>query len=335
MEAPRMTGPRLLQQVREAIRVRHYSRRTEQTYVHWVRRFILFHGKRHPRDMGRVEVEAFLSDLALRRKVAAATQNQALCAIVFLFRKVLKQELGWLTDVVRAKRPPRVPVVLSREEVQAVLARLDGTVWLMAALMYGCGLRLIECASLRVKDVDFLHREVTVRSGKGGKDRVTLLPQGLIEPLQLHLGKVRQLHAGDLARGYGAVKLPYALARKYPNADRQWGWQFVFPSAQLSEDPDEPGVWRRHHVHPKSVQRAMTAAVRAAGLDKPAGCHTLRHCFATHLLDSGYDIRTVQELLGHKDVSTTMIYTHVLKRGGRGVRSPLDACETLPRRASA
>ena len=316
-------SPRLLEQVREAIRVRHYSIRTEGTYVSWIKRFILFHGKRHPRDMGVQEVEQFLSHLAVAGHVAASTQSQALSALLFLYQQVLKQDIGWLDDVVRAKKPHRIPVVLTQDEVKAVLAHLSGTTWIMATLLYGAGLRLLECLRLRVKDVDFTYNQIVVRDGKGRKDRVTMLPQQVKAPLQRHLHDVQQLHAQDVQAGAGHVYLPYALERKYPNASREWIWQYVFPAARPSRDP-RTGIIRRHHVHKLVLQRAVHAAVRKANIPKPASGHTLRHSFATHLLEAGYDIRTVQELLGHKDVSTTMIYTHVLNRGGRGVKSPAD-----------
>jgi integron integrase len=315
--------PRLLEQVREAIRVRHYSLRTEQTYVGWIKRFILFHGKRHPRDMGGQEVQQFLSHLAVAGHVAASTQSQALSALLFLYQQVLKQDIGWLDDVVRAKKPHRVPVVLTQDEVKAVLAHLSGTTWIMATLLYGAGLRLLECLRLRVKDVDFTYNQIVVRDGKGRKDRVTMLPQQIKAPLRRHLHDVQQLHAQDVQAGAGHVYLPYALERKYPNASREWIWQYVFPAARPSRDP-RTGIIRRHHIHKLVLQRAVHAAVRKANIPKPASGHTLRHSFATHLLEAGYDIRTVQELLGHKDVSTTMIYTHVLNRGGRGVKSPAD-----------
>jgi len=315
--------PKLLEQVRSRLRVKHYSIRTERTYVDWIKRFIWFHGKRHPKDMGVVEMEAFLSHLAMERNVSASTQNQAKSALLFLYKEVLGVELPWLENVVQAKAPKRLPVVLTQAEVQLVLRQLEGTLELMAGLLYGSGLRLMECVRLRVKDVDFSRCEVLVREGKGGKDRVTMLPVSLVEPLQRHLVKVRALHKSDLAEGYGEVYLPNALARKYPNAGREWGWQYVFPSRVLSSDPRSEAV-RRHHADEKALQRAMKKAVAEAGIVKPATPHSLRHSFATHLLQSGYDIRTVQELLGHKDVQTTMIYTHVLNRGGRGVVSPLD-----------
>jgi integron integrase len=282
-----------------------------------------FHGLKHPASMGAQEVERFLSHLAVEGKVAASTQNQALSALVFLYREVLGEELGWMDDLTRAKRPARLPVVLTQGETRALLARLDGRSWIMASLLYGAGLRLMECVRPRVKDVDFEMRQVTVRDGKGQKDRVTMLPQSVAEPLRVHLTKVKALHEEDLEAGFGEVYLPFALERKYRGAPREWGWQYVFPASQRSVDP-RSGKERRHHLDEKSLQRAVKKAVREAGIAKPASCHTLRHSFATHLLQSGYDIRTVQELLGHKDVSTTMIYTHVLNRGGKGVRSPLD-----------
>ncbi len=317
-------GPRLLDQVRELLRIRHYSIRTEQAYLQWIRRFVIFHGKRHPRDMGADEVTAFLSHLAQDRNVAASTQNQALNAILFLYRDVLKIQLPWLEEVQRAKKPQRLPLVLTRGEVKCLLAQLEGTAWLMAALIYGGGLRLLECLRLRVKDIDFDYRQLVIRDAKGQKDRVTLLPHNLIEPLRSHLIRVRTLHERDLEEGYGCVYLPYALAQKYPSAEREWGWQYVFPSARRSVDP-RSGAERRHHAPEDSLQRAVKAAVRSSRILKPATVHTLRHSFATHLLESGYDIRTVQELLGHADVKTTMIYTHVLNRGGKGVVSPLDS----------
>lgn len=315
--------PRLLDQVREHIRVKHYSIRTEQAYLDWVKRFILFHGTRHPSEMGAAEVEAFLTHLAVSRNVSASTQNQALSAILFLYREVLGVELAWLDGVQRAKKPARLPVVLTTTEVHALLAQLEGTHWLMANLLYGAGLRLMECVRLRVKDVDFGMQQLLVRDGKGSKDRVTMLPAALVEPLKAHLERVRALHEHDLSAGVGDVYLPYALERKYPRAGREWGWQYVFPAKRRSTDP-RSGKERRHHANEQALQRAVKQAVRASGMPKPASCHTFRHSFATHLLQSGYDIRTVQELLGHKDVSTTMIYTHVLNRGGKGVVSPLD-----------
>lgn len=319
-------APRLIDRVRAAIRSRHYSRRTEKAYWFWIRYFILHNNKRHPAEMGAAEVTAFLSWLATERNVAAATQNQALAALLFLYKAVLERDLPWFDDLVRAKRPVRLPVVLSEAEVRKLLEQLDGVTWMMAGLLYGAGLRLQECLMLRVKDVDFAYRQVLVRDGKGGKDRVTMLPEGAVQPLQAHLGKVRTLHRLDLAEGYGEVWLPHALSRKYPRAGYEWGWQFLFPSKTRSADP-ESGVIRRHHVYPDTMSRAIKRAARAARIVKPVSCHTLRHSFATHLLEAGYDIRTLQELLGHSDVSTTMIYTHVLNKGGRGVKSPLDRLE--------
>jgi integron integrase len=320
---PSSQQPRLLDQARKVIRARHYSLRTEEAYLRWMKRFIHFHDKRHPRDMGVEEVRQFLTSLAVEGRVAASTQSQALSAILFLYQQVLRQDIGWVDKVVRAKQPHRVPVVLTQEEVAVVLRHLAGTPWLMATLLYGSGLRLMECLRLRVKDVDFAYNQIVVRDGKGGKDRITMLPQHVKEPLQRHLEGVKQLHAQDLQTGAGHVYLPYALERKYPNASRAWGWQYVFPASKASRDP-RTGVVRRHHVHRLVLQRAVQGAVRQTGIAKAASCHTLRHSFATHLLEAGYDIRTVQELLGHKDISTTMIYTHVLQRGGRGVKSPAD-----------
>jgi integron integrase len=325
-ETPQGRAPRLLAQVREAIARLHYSRRTEETYVHWIKRFIYWSGKRHPAMLGEPEVTAFLSHLATERDVAAATQNQALSALLFLYKHVLGRDLGWLDDLVRAKRPVRLPVVLSRAEVSALLAQLKGTHWLMASLLYGAGLRLMECLRLRVKDVDFAYRQILVRDGKGGKDRVTMLPEVAIDALHKQLGEAKRLHEFDLREGFGEVHLPFALARKYPRAGYEWGWQYVFPSAKRSPDPDDD-VIRRHHLDESVLARALKEARRRAGIVKPVSAHVLRHSFATHLLQSGQDIRTVQELLGHSDVSTTMIYTHVMNKGARGVRSPLDRLE--------
>jgi integron integrase len=313
----------LLQRVRSTIRARHYSPCTEKAYLGWVRRFTEFHGQADAARIGLAEVSRYLTHLATHERVSASTQNQAFSAIVFLFRDVLDRPIEGLEDVVRAKRPVRVPLVLSRDEVQAILGELRGTPSLMCALMYGAGLRLLECCRLRVKDVDFVRGEIVVRDGKGRKDRVTVLPGRLAEPLAIHIERVRQRHAADLAAGAGSVALPDALERKYPSASRDWAWQWVFPAERLYVDRDS-GARRRHHVHESAVQREFAAAVRASRTTKPATCHTLRHSFATHLLEDGYDIRTIQELLGHSDVATTMIYTHVLNRGGRGVRSPLD-----------
>ncbi len=315
--------PKLLDRVRDRIRRKGYSLRTERSYAHWIRRFILFHGKRHPQEMGAAEVEAFLTSLAVEHDVAAATQNLALSAILFLYREVLEMPLPWLDGIARAKKPARLPTVLTQAEVGAVLGRLDGTSGLMLRLLYGTGMRLMECVRLRVKDVDFTARQITVRDGKGGKDRVTMLPEALAESLVSHLAVVKAQHADDLAHGLGNVWLPDALARKYPGAVTSWGWQYVFPARGISLDP-RSAARRRHHVDEKQLQRAIRRAAGAAGIVKPVSPHVLRHSFATHLLQSGYDIRTVQELLGHADVSTTMIYTHVLNKGGRGVTSPLD-----------
>jgi integron integrase len=320
-----VTPPRLLDQVRLACRARHYSLRTERAYVGWVRRYVLANGKRHPRELGQAELAAFLTRLAVEGRVAASTQNQALSALLFLYRNVLgMDDLPWLEGVVRAKHPARIPVVLSRGEVQRLLAHVDGSCWLMAALLYGTGMRLMECVRLRVKDVDFERGEIVVRDGKGAKDRRVPLPRRLCEPLRERIERTRIVHAQDCASGWGRVWLPDAIARKYPRAAREFGWQYVFPAARVSVDPRD-GTRRRHHVDEAVLQRAVKSARGKAGIDKPAGCHTLRHSFATHLLESGHDIRTVQELLGHKDVATTQIYTHVLGRGASGVLSPLDA----------
>jgi integron integrase len=309
--------------VRDVLRLKHYSLRTERSYCDWIERFIRFHHLRHPKEMGEVEVSSFLTQLARDGRVAAATQNQALSALLFLYKHVLKQEIGWLDNVERIKRPARVPVVLTRDEVHKIFAHLHGMPRLMAGLLYGSGLRLMECVRLRVKDIDFGYARITVREGKGGKDRVTMLPVNLAAGLQRHLQKVKAQHEQDIDDGFGHVHLPDALGRKFPSAAREWGWQYVFPSSRISLDP-RTAIRRRHHVDENVLQVAIKKAVRTAAIDKPATCHTLRHSFATHLLENGYDIRTVQELLGHKDVSTTMIYTHVLNRPGVGVRSPLD-----------
>jgi integron integrase len=309
--------------VRDAIRRRHYSDRTEETYVQWIKRFIFFSGKRHPELLGGEEVTAFLNHLARERKVAAATQNQALAALLFLYKEVIGEPLPWLDGLERARQPVRVPTVLTRDEVHRLLENLRGSKWLMASLLYGAGLRLRECLKLRVKDIDFGYRQIVVRDGKGAKDRVTMLPSSVVEPLKLHLERVRRLHERDLAAGHGGVALPDALARKYPRAPCEWQWKFVFPSFRLSVEP-KTGLVRRHHIYENFLIRGVKEAARRAGIAKHVSCHTLRHSFATHLLEGGYDIRTVQELLGHADVSTTMIYTHVLNKGGRGVRSLLD-----------
>jgi len=315
--------PKLLDRVRSAIRTRHYSIRTEDSYVHWIRAFIRFSGLRHPRDMGAREVTAYLSHLATERYVAAATQQQALSALLFLYRHVLEKDLPWLDDLVRPKKPARLPTVLNPDEVARLLDSVGPRHVLMARLLYGTGMRLMECLRLRIKDVDFVRREIMVREGKGGKDRVTVLPQSLITPLQLQLTAARELFDRDRAARRPGVFLPHALERKYPNAGSSWAWFWVFPAAGLSVDP-RSGIERRHHAHEKGLQRAMKLATQEAGIARPVSVHTLRHSFATHLLQSGYDIRTVQELLGHADVSTTMIYTHVASRNKRGVRSPLE-----------
>ena len=325
-----MTNPspgqpgRLLDRLREALRVRHRSRRTEAAYVDWARRFILFHGKRHPSELGPEAVTAFLNHLAVEGAVTASTQNQALSALVFLYRHVLGREEERFAGLIRARGPRRLPVVLSQAEVRAVLAELRGVERLVASVLYGSGLRLLEALTLRVKDVDLARREIRVRRGKGDKDRVTPLPEACARPLLQQLREVRALHERDLAEGFGAVALPDALARKYPGASREWAWQWIFPASRRYLDP-RSATERRHHLHETVVQRAMKAAVAAAHVGKPASCHTLRHSFATHLLEAGYDVRTVQELLGHQSLQTTMIYTHVLNRGGRAVQSPLDA----------
>lgn len=318
-----MARSRLLDQVREALRIKHYSIRTEQSYIQWIKRYIYFHNKKHPADMGEAEISAFLTHLAVRKNVTPSTQNQALSALLFLYKQVLNKELLWLEGVTRAKRPSRLPTVLPKEQVVHLLESITGTKGLIARLLYGTGMRLMEAMRLRVQDVDFDYRQIIVRQGKGAKDRTTVLPDSLIEPLQAQLAHAKRTHDMDLREGFGCVHLPYALSRKYPNACREWGWQYVFPSVNRSTDPYD-GVIRRHHLDEKNVQRAVRMAARDAGISKRVTPHTLRHCFATHLLESGADIRTVQELLGHNDVKTTQIYTHVMKRGGNAVRSPLD-----------
>jgi integron integrase len=318
-----MVKPKLLDQVRYAIRTRHLSYRTEQAYINWIRGFILFHNMRHPSEMDESDVSRFLTYLAVKKNVAASTQNQALSAILFLYREVIKKEIGWIDDVERAKRPQRVPVVFTKDEVKNILLHLEGTKWIMASLLYGAGLRLRDCVRLRVKDINLGYDQIVVRDGKGQKDRVTIFPAPAKEPLITHLAKVKSIHEMDLKNGFGRVDLPFALERKYPNADREWAWQYVFPSSGLCKEP-KTGYMVRHHVHRSVLQRAVKAAIRQAGIPKHGSCHTFRHSFATHLLEDGYDIRTVQELLGHKDVSTTMIYTHVLNKGANAVRSPLE-----------
>ena len=313
----------LIADVRRVLRARHYSVRTETAYLAWIKRFILHFRLRHPAEMGQREVEAFLSRLAMDGRVSASTQNQALSALLFLYREVLRVRLDWMEDVVRAKRARKLPVVLAQDEVRLLLAQLDGRAWLLAAVLYGTGMRLMECLRLRVKDVDFARCEITIRDGKGGKDRRTLLPRSLVEPLQLEVERTRVLHAADLTAGFGAVWLPYALARKYRNGPTEFGWQYVFPALKRSMDPRDD-IERRHHVDGEYVSRALKRARERAGIAKHVTAHTLRHSFATHLLEAGYDIRTIQELLGHKDVATTQIYTHVLNRGPGAVLSPLD-----------
>ncbi len=325
--SPSTQQPRLLDQVRDVIRLKHYSIRTEQAYLGWIKRYILFHAKRHPREMGADEITRFLTDLAVRGNVTASTQNQALNAILFLYREVLKVDLPWLDGIQHAKKPSRLPVVFSRDEVKRLLAQLEGTTWLMASLIYGTGMRLMECARLRVKDIDFHYTQLIIRDAKGRKDRITVLPACLIEPLRNHLVRVKERHEQDLREGFGRVYLPNALEKKYPNASREWGWQYVFPARSRSLDPRSKVV-RRHHFAEDALQRALKGAIRKAQIIKPGTTHVLRHSFATHLLEDGYDIRTVQELLGHSVVSTTMIYTHVLQKGGRAARSPLDRMDS-------
>ena len=318
-----MTKPRLLDEVRSALRVKHYSIRTEEAYIQWIKRFIYFHNKKHPAEMGEAEISAFLTYLAVTKNVTASTQNQALSALLFLYKQVLGTELAWLDDVTRAKRPSRLPTVLPKEQVLQLLDAMNGTNGLIARLLYGTGMRLMEAMRLRIQDIDFDYRQIIVRQGKGAKDRSTVLPESLIEPLKQQLAQAKRIHQLDLEEGFGCVYLPFALERKYPNACREWGWQYVFPSTNRSVDP-RGEVIRRHHLDEKNVQRAMRDAARQCRITKPVTPHTMRHCFATHLLESGTDIRTLQELLGHKDVKTPQIYTHVMKRGGNAVRSPLD-----------
>lgn len=315
--------PKLLEQVRTAIRTRHYSRRTEDAYAHWIRAYIIFSGKKHPASLGAADVSAFVSWLADARRVSASTQNQALSAVLFLYRDVLGIELQGLPPIVRARTPERLPVVLSRDEVSSLLRQLTGTMHLIVTLLYGAGLRLEECLALRIKDIDFEREQIVVRQGKGQKDRVTVLPAIAKDALRVHLDDVRRIHASDSAGGYGRVVLPYAVERKYPSAATDWRWQFVFPAARICRDP-RFGPPSRYHLHESAVQKAVAQAARAAGIAKRVGPHTLRHCFATHLLEAGYDIRTVQELLGHRDVRTTMTYLHVMRKGALGVKSPVD-----------
>ncbi|PZO11859.1 MAG: integron integrase [Leptolyngbya foveolarum] len=324
MQPSQPRSKKLLDQVREVIRVKHYSYRTEETYVQWIRRYILFHDKRHHKDMGVPEIEKFLTHLAVTQQVSAATQNQALSALLFLYRQVLCQPLDERIEAVRAKRSTKLPTVLTPEEVASVLQQMSGVHRLIAQLLYGSGLRLRETMQLRIKDLDFSQHQIVVRDAKGQNSRVTMLPERVVPTLKEHLQRVKRIHEQDLEQGYGAVNLPFALARKYPNANRQWIWQFVFPASTRCRDPRSEAIVR-YHLHESGLQKAVKQAVRSVGLQKRVSCHTFRHSFATHLLQNGYDIRTVQELLGHKDVKTTMIYTHVLNRGGRGVCSPLDA----------
>jgi integron integrase len=318
-----MQKERLLDEVRSVLRRRHFSLRTEEVYINWIKRFILFHNKRHPIDMGEEEIRAFLSYLAVRENVASSTQNVALSALLFLYHDVLKKSLKLINNIERAKRPSKLPVVFTREEIKVILNRLTGSNYLMASLLYGAGLRLMECVRLRVKDLDFQYNQIFVRDGKGEKDRVTIMPRSIKDSLQRQLTKVKILHEEDILDNCGEVYLPYALERKYPNANKEWGWQFIFPAIKHSIDP-RTGKERRHHVSEDVLQRAVKKAIRDSGVTKNGSCHSFRHSFATHLLEDGYDIRTVQELLGHKDVRTTMIYTHVLNRGGMSVWSPLD-----------
>ena len=320
---PAEKKPKLLDQLSEAMRSRHYSRKTEATYIHWVKRFIFFHHVRHPQEMAEPEINAFLTHLAVKEHVSASTQNQALCAIIFLYKYVLKRRIGDLGEVIRARKPARLPVVMTKDEVKSVLSNLTGDKWIIAFLMYGAGLRLMECLRLRVQDLDFSKNQVTVRGGKGDKDRVTMLPESVKKPLAEHLSKVKKIHYADIARGYGRVLMPEALARKYPNASKEWRWQWVFPQETMWQNK-QTGERGRHHIDESIIQKAVKDAVAKAGFVKRATCHTFRHSFATRLLEDGYDIRTVQELLGHKDLKTTMIYTHVLNKGPSAVRSPAD-----------
>lgn len=320
---PELKKPKILDQVRTVLRVKHYSYRTEQNYIHWIKRYIYFHNKTHPKDLNGKDISRFISHLALKDKVAASTQNQALCALVFLYKQVFGLDMGEFPEIHWAKRPKKIPVVFTKTEVHKVLANLSGVHWLMGMLLYGSGLRLNECLHLRIKDVDFDYKQITVRSGKGNKDRITMLPEKIEKKLIDHIKKVKKLHEKDLKNGYGSVFLPDAIEKKYPNAAKEFKWQYVFPSRNISKDPRSE-EYRRHHMYDSVLQKALKVASKKAGILKQTGCHTFRHSFATHLLESGYDIRTVQELLGHTNVQTTMIYTHVLNKGGRGVKSPAD-----------
>ncbi len=315
--------PKLLEQVRSVLRVKHYSYRTEQSYIHWIKRYIYFHNKTHPKDLDGKDIATFITHLAVKDKVSSSTQNQALCALVFLYKRVFGLDMGEFPEIQWAKRPKKVPVVFTKTEVQKVLENLSGVHWLMAMLLYGSGLRLNECLKLRIKDIDFEYKQITVRSGKGNKDRITMLPDKIENKLKEHIKKVKNLHEKDLKNGFGSVYLPEALEKKYPNAAIEFKWQYVFPSRVISHDP-RSGENRRHHMYDSVLQKALKVATKKAGILKQTGSHTFRHSFATHLLESGYDIRTVQELLGHTNVKTTMIYTHVLNKGGRGVKSPAD-----------
>jgi integron integrase len=319
-----MSTPRLLDLVRAALRSRHYSIRTEEAYVAWIRKYILFHDRRHPSLLSEVHVREYLTHLAVHRDVAASTQNQALAAILFLYKYVLDDPLDVIDGVTRAKKPARLPVVFSTDEVASILLHLEGVAFLVGSLLYGSGLRLLEALRLRAKDLDFSYRQIVVRDGKGAKDRVTVLPSGIVIPLGAHLERLRAIHERHVAQGIARVYLPTAIERKYPSAHLEWGWQYVFPARRPSRDP-RSGAMQRHHLHESVIQRAVKAAIRSAGIDKPGSCHSLRHSFATHMLEAGYDIRTVQELLGHADVSTTMIYTHVMNSGAKAVRSPFDS----------
>lgn len=322
-ESGAKSGSPLLELVRSVIREKHYSIRTEKSYIDWIKRYIIFHNKRHPAAMSGKEINRFLAHLALKENASASTQNQALCAIIFLYKNVLKQDPGDLGELVWAKKPKKIPVVLSRDEIKRMLPHLSGTNLIMANLLYGSGLRLMECLRLRIKDIDFEYSQLVVRDGKGQKDRVTTLPEIIRQPLKAHLEKVKELHEKDIKNGYGKVYLPFALEKKYPNANMEWAWQYVFPASQLSRDP-RTGIIRRHHIDESVLQRAIKVAMQKAGISKQGSCHTLRHSFATHLLEDGHDIRTVQELLGHENLNTTMIYTHVMKKGGLGIKSPAD-----------